>query len=74
MCSKMSTSKFYYVSETLFSGSYRNYESHDWHNLFMINDFPEFDGQKNIEEVLDWVIEVERFFEDGNIAVQDCCS
>ena len=55
-CSKVSIGKFYYVFETLFSGTSKNYESHDRRNNSLINDFPEFDGQLNIEEFLDWLI------------------
>ena len=33
----------------------------------MVNDFAEFSGQLHIKEFLDWLIEVESFFEDRNI-------
>ena len=32
----------------------------------MVSDFPEFSGQLHIKEFLDWLIEVESFFEDRN--------
>ena len=64
----MLTSKFYYASQTLFSNTSKNHDGHDRKNISLINDFPEFDGQLNIEKFLDWVIKVERFFEDRNIA------
>ena len=47
----MSTSKFYYVSVTLFSSTSRNHDSHDRHNILLINDLLEFDGRLNIGEI-----------------------
>ena len=52
----------------LFSYTSRNHGSDDRLKSPLVVEFSEFSGQLNIEEFLDWLIEVERFFEDRNIA------
>ena len=61
--SKMSKGKYHSLPFSTFG----IYYSHDMHEDPLKNDFPEFAGQLHIKEFLDWLIEVESFFEDQNI-------
>ena len=66
--SKMSHRKVLSNPEHLFSYTSRNHGSDDRLKCPLVVEFSEFSGQLNIVEFLDWLIEVERFFEDRNIA------
>ena len=67
-CSKMSQGKVLSNPQHLFSCTSRNHGSDDRLKCPLVVEFSEFSGQLHIEEFLDWLIEVERFFEDRNIA------
>ena len=60
---KMSKGKYHSLPLST-SGIHYN---HDMHEALLKNDFPEFSGQLHIKEFLDWLIEVESFFEDQHI-------
>ena len=62
--SKSGGDKVYYVSDYSTSTSSRaNYDSDDRPDYRMKIDLPQFNGQLKIEEFLDWLAEVERFFD-----------
>ena len=52
------------IPQVLFSYTSGNHSNDDWLKCRMVNDFLEFSGQLYIKEFLDWLIEVESFFED----------
>ena len=66
--SRMSHGKVLSNPQHLFSYTSRNHGSDDRLKCPLVVEFSEFSGQLNIEEFLDWLIKVERFFEDRNIA------
>ena len=65
--SRMSKGKVLSIPQVLFSYTSGNHSNDDGRKCHMVNDFPEFSSQLHIKEVLDWLIEVESFFEDRNI-------
>ena len=69
-CLQMSKGKFYSIPKTLYYATSRNHGSHEGNQIPMIHDFPQFDGQVNIEDFLYWLVEVERYFEYENITVK----
>ena len=65
---KWSQGKVLSNPQDLFSCTSMNHGSDDRLKCPLVVEFSEFSGQLHIEEFLDWLIEVERFFEDRNIA------
>ena len=56
-----------FVTRNFLSTTFGYQYCHDSHEIPLIIDLAEFDGQLNIEEFLDWIFEVERFFEYRDI-------
>ena len=65
--SRMSKGKVLSIPQVLFSYTSGNHSSDDGLKCHMVNDFSDFSGQLHSKEFLDWLIEVEIFFEDQNI-------
>ena len=64
-CSKMSEAKFPKIS---FSYTSSNHDSENWLRCPLVFDFAQLNGRFYIEEFIDWLVEIERFFESGCIA------
>ena len=65
--SRMSKEKVLSIPQVLFSYTSGYHRIDDGVKCQMVVDFSEFSGQLHIKEFLDWLIEVESFFEDQNI-------
>ena len=65
--SRMSKEKVLSIPQVLFSYTSGYHRIDDGVKCQMVVDFSEFSGQLHIKEFLDWLIEVESFFEDRNI-------
>ena len=64
---RISKGKVLSIPQVLFSYTSGNHSNDVGLKCHMVNDFLEFSGQLHIKEFLDWLIEVESFFEDRNI-------
>ena len=62
------TRKVLSMPQVFFSYSSGNHGSDDTLKCPLVPNFPDFSRQLNVEEFLDWLIEVECFFERRNIA------
>ena len=59
----MSKGKVLSIPQVLFSYTSGNHSNDDGLKCDMVNDFHELSGQLHIKRFLDWLIEVESFFE-----------
>ena len=67
-CSKMSEGKLYSIPKILYSYISRNHYSDNRYRCPLVCDFGQLDGQFYIEEFLDWLVAIERFFKSECIA------